>query len=134
MSLVYDESDEIKCLFTMLFCSFAKLYFQTILLCLLRLNQLPFRDFIIADHSLSAAFKAVNFFASLFQMFLAHSGIHSFSPKFETRFFQLRTHQFNHFRFADSELKLYGLKRSTVFPRHFDDSVDLLYVEVFVHF
>lgn len=62
----------------MLFCSFAKLYFQTILLCLLRLNQLPFRDFIIADHSLPAAFKAVDFFASLFQMFLAHSGIHFF--------------------------------------------------------
>ena len=118
----------------MLFCSFAKLYFQTILLCLLRLNQLPFRDFIIADNSLSAAFKAVDFFASFFQVFLAYSGIHSFSPKLKTRFFQLRTHQFNYFRFADSELELYRFKRRSVFPRHFYDSVDFFYVEVFIHF
>lgn len=83
---------------------------------------------------MSAAFKAVNFFASLFQMFLAHSRIHSFSPKLETRFFQIRTHQFNYFELTYSELKFDGFKRSTVFPRHFDDSVDLFYVEVFIHF
>ena len=123
-----------RSLYLQSFLFFNKTYPQIILLSLLWLNQLSLRDFIIADHSLSAAFKAVNFFASLFQMFLAHSGIHSFSPKFKTRFFQCRTHQFNDFRFADSELKLYGFKRRSVFPRHFDDSVDLLYVEVFIHF
>ncbi len=83
---------------------------------------------------MSAAFKTVDFFTSLFQMFLAHSRIHSFSPKFETRFFQFRAHQFNYLRFADSELKFYGFKRRSVFPRHFNDSVDLFYVEVFIHF
>ena len=56
------------------------------------------------------------------------------TPQAKRATLELAPHERDDTALIQPELHLDGFKRRPVFPRHFDDSVDLLYVEVFIHF
>lgn len=75
--------------------------------------------------SLSATFESADFRISFFNMFLADAGMNSRPPQFKTASFQLLAHESDHFVFFQSKLYEYGFEGCSVFPGHFNDSVNI---------
>ena len=58
-------------------------------------------------------------------MLVTHAAVDTFAPQIKTAPLQLPAHEGDYIRFTQPKLKLDGLKRGAVFPRHFNDAVGL---------
>ena len=95
--------------------------------------DLSFTDLVSTDMPLTAAFEPVDFRISFAGVFLTYSTVYPLSPKPETLWFEIPPHNDDHVLLRNSELELYGLKGSPVFPCHFNDAIQFAVVEYFFH-
>ena len=87
-------------------------------------QSLPLRYFIKGNASLAIAFEAVDIRVAGYGMF-GFAGFDPLTPVSITAEFEVAFHQFADLRLRKPELKANGVKRRAVFPRHFDDAVDI---------
>ena len=58
---------------------------------------------------------------------LGSTALYACSPHFEGTLLHAAAHQFDGFSLSDAKLAEDGIKRSAVFPGHFDDAVDVFW-------
>jgi hypothetical protein len=78
----------------------------------------------MGNSPLSGAFKPTNSSTPFYEVLLTHPTIYALSPQIKTTALKIPAHEFNNLRLRHAKLKVNGLKRCTVFPGHFYDSID----------
>jgi hypothetical protein len=72
---------------------------------------------------LSSAFKPTNSRTPFYEVLLTNPTINALSPQIKTTALKIPAHEFNNLSLRHAKLKVNGLKRGTVFPGHFYDSI-----------
>jgi hypothetical protein len=101
-----------------------------LIICRKYLLHLSLADFIHGNLLLAFALKTQNFGVSLLLVFLANAAVYAFSPQVETAALEFPAHEGNDVGLGKAKLDLNGLKRGSVFPRHFYDSVNVCYIHL----
>jgi hypothetical protein len=78
----------------------------------------------MGNSPLSGAFKPANSRTPFYEVLLTHPTIYALSPQIKTTPLKITAHEFNNLGLRHAKLKVNSLKRGTVFPGHFYDSID----------